>query len=57
MNPVAELLDDEDAAAVTTWTMSSTPRVFGSIKISFVNVLAIPPVDVEKSTFARDFTY
>jgi hypothetical protein len=36
--------DEEDAAAATEWRMSETPRVVGSMRRSFVKVLAMPPV-------------
>ena len=44
MNFSAEDLEEEDAAAVTVWTMSWTPRVEGGMRRSLVKVRAMPPV-------------
>ena len=44
MNFSAEDLEEDDAAAVTVWTMSWTLRVEGGMRRSLVKVRAIPPV-------------
>jgi hypothetical protein len=44
MNFSAEDLEEEDATAVTVWTMSWTLRVEGGMRRSLVKVRAIPPV-------------
>ena len=44
MNFSAEDLDEEDATAVTVWTMSWTLRVEGGMRRSLVKVRAMPPV-------------
>ena len=44
MNFSAEDLEEEDATAVTVWTMSWTPRVEGGMRRSLVKVRAMPPV-------------
>ena len=48
MNLSAEGLEVDDAAAVTVCTMSSTSRVEGAMRRSFVNVRAMPPVAIRK---------
>ena len=37
-------MEEEEAAAVTSWTMSCVPRELGAIIKSFVKVSAIQPV-------------
>lgn len=44
MNFSAEDLEEEDAAAVTVWTMSWTSRVQGGMRRSLAKVRAMPPV-------------
>lgn len=42
----ADCFEEDDAAAVTMCLMSSTSRVWGSMRRSLVIVLTIPPVAV-----------
>jgi hypothetical protein len=48
MNFSAEDLEEDDAAAVTVWTMSWTLRVEGGMRRSLVKVRAMPPVAKKK---------
>ena len=50
MNFSAEDLEEEDATAVTVWTMSWTLRVEGGIRRSLVKVRAMPPVAKRESS-------
>ena len=57
MNFSAEDLEEEDATAVTVWTMSWTPRVEGGMRRSLVKVRAMPPVarrELSQHIFSRN---
>ena len=57
MNFSAEDLEEEDATAVTVWTMSWTSRVEGGMRRSLVKVRAMPPVakrELSQHIFGRN---